>query len=232
MSSTGIKRHNVLSRQIRVRRRINCPLHPCRSIGSRMSINKMLIFHCRNCDVLQPCGFAHSTCAGAPVCHIQHPAPVGHQAGMPTFPIPFPGGTWDDYARRGRRTHSQWRFLPWLYSQNQPFYDLAYADDTALLAGTATRAQQLLHTLQAVASHSNLRLNLKKCILLRSPTSHKTDHLHKRYTCHHRAALQVPWRNAQQIRLHPQRHVTTRLAKARKHFHSLHQFWRNTDVMH
>ncbi|CAE7610120.1 Pol, partial [Symbiodinium sp. CCMP2456] len=26
-------------------------------------------------------------------------------------------------------------FLPWLYSQNQPFYDLAYADDTALLAG-------------------------------------------------------------------------------------------------
>jgi len=75
ISSTGIKRHNVLSRQIRVRRRINCPLHPCRSIGSRMSINKMLIFHCRNCDVLQPCGFAHSTCAGAPVCHIQHPAP-------------------------------------------------------------------------------------------------------------------------------------------------------------
>ena len=41
-------------------------------------------------------------------------------------------------------------------------------------AGTATRAEQLLPTLQRVASHSNLHLNLKKCVLLRSPTSHNT----------------------------------------------------------
>ena len=59
---------------------------------------------------------------------------------------------------------------------NQPFYDLAYADDTALIAGTAKRAEQLLHTLQKVASHSNLHLNLKKCVLLRSPTSQNTVH--------------------------------------------------------
>ncbi|CAE7214369.1 unnamed protein product, partial [Symbiodinium natans] len=70
--------------------------------------------------------------------------------------------------------------LPWLYSQNQPFYDLAYADDTALIASTAHRAEQLLHILQRIAAHSNFHLNLKKC--------------------------------------------------ARKHFNSLHQFWRNTDL--
>ena len=64
-------------------------------------------------------------------------------------------------------------FLPWLYSQHQPVYDLAYADDTALIAGTAKSAEQLLHTLQKVG---NLHLNLKKCVLLRSPTSHNTVH--------------------------------------------------------
>eukprot|EP00439_Symbiodinium_sp_Y106_P086170 s397_g31.t1 len=67
-------------------------------------------------------------------------------------------------------------FLPWLYSQNQPFYDLAYADDTALIAGTAKKAEQLLHILQKVAAHSNLHLNLKKCVLPRSPASHNTVH--------------------------------------------------------
>ena len=50
------------------------------------------------------------------------------------------------------------------------------ADDTALIAGTATKAEQLLHILQKVAAHSNLHLNLKKCVLLRSPTSHNTVH--------------------------------------------------------
>ncbi|CAE7256982.1 unnamed protein product, partial [Symbiodinium natans] len=68
--------------------------------------------------------------------------------------------------------------LPWLYSQNQPFYDLAYADDTALIASTAHRAEQLLHILQRIAAHSNLHLNLKKCVLLRSPTSQNTVHFH------------------------------------------------------
>ena len=121
------------------------------------------------------------------------------------------------------------QFLPWLYSQNQPFYDLAYADDTALIAGTANRAELLLHTLQKVASHSNLHLNLKKCVLLRSPTSQNTVHftngtpltieLHAKY-------LGVTLSSDGSSH----RDVLTRLAKARKHFNSLHQFWRNTDL--
>ena len=121
------------------------------------------------------------------------------------------------------------QFLPWLYSQNQPFYDLAYADDTALIAGTAHRAELLLHTLQKVASHSNLHLNLKKCVLLRSPTSQNTVHftngtpltieLHAKY-------LGVTLSSDGSSH----RDVLTRLAKARKHFNSLHQFWRNTDL--
>ncbi|OLP86514.1 hypothetical protein AK812_SmicGene32374 [Symbiodinium microadriaticum] len=52
--------------------------------------------------------------------------------------------------------------------QNQPFFDLAYADDTAIFTGTAERGQQVLHTLREVAAHSNLSLNYKKSVLLRS----------------------------------------------------------------
>ena len=63
---------------------------------------------------------------------------------MPTFPIPLFGGAWDDHARRGRSPHSKREFLPWLYSQNQPFYDLAYADDTALLAVAAEANSKVL----------------------------------------------------------------------------------------
>ena len=77
--------------------------------------------------------------------------------------------------------------------------------DTALLAGTSTRAEQLLHTLQRIASHSNLHLNLKKCVLLRSPTSHNPI----TFTDGTPAARQVPWRHPQQRRLHPQRHHDT-----------------------
>ena len=120
-------------------------------------------------------------------------------------------------------------FLPWLYSQNQPFYDPAYADDTALIAGTASRAEQLLHTLQKVASHSNLHLNLKKCVLLRSPTSQNTVHFTNGTPLtieQHAKYLGVTLSSDGSSH----RDVLTRLAKARKHFHSLHQFWRNTDL--
>ena len=62
------------------------------------------------------------------------------------------------------------------------------------------RAEQLLHTLQRVASRSNLHLNLKKCVPLSSPT-HLTQYhyIHRRHASHYRAARQ-------QRRLHPQRH--------------------------
>eukprot|EP00439_Symbiodinium_sp_Y106_P049792 s1083_g6.t1 len=40
--------------------------------------------------------------------------------------------------------------LPWLLSQSQSFYDLAYADDTAIFTGTTERGQQVLHKIQEV----------------------------------------------------------------------------------
>ena len=119
--------------------------------------------------------------------------------------------------------------LPWLYSQNQPFYDLAYADDTALILGTATKAEQLLHILQKVAAHSNLHLNLKKCVLLRSPTSHNTVHITNGTPLtieQHAKYLGVTLSSDGSSH----RDVLTHVAKARKHFNSLHQFWRNTDL--
>ena len=61
--------------------------------------------------------------------------------------------------------------LPWLLSQSQSFYDLAYADDTAIFTGTTERGQQVLHKIQEVAVHSSLTLNYKKCELLRSQQS-------------------------------------------------------------
>ena len=55
------------------------------------------------------------------------------------------------------------KMLPWLLSQNQEFYDLAYADDTAIFTRAAERGQQILHQIQEVAAFSNLSLNYKHC---------------------------------------------------------------------
>ena len=49
--------------------------------------------------------------------------------------------------------------LPWVFSRQTPFYDLVYADDTALIAGTAQRAEQLFTLIENAAAHSNLQLN-------------------------------------------------------------------------
>ena len=120
-------------------------------------------------------------------------------------------------------------FLPWLYSQNQPFYNLAYAVDTALIAGTAQRAEQLLHILQRVAAHSSLHLNLKKCVLLRSPTSQNTVHFTNGTPLtieQHAKYLKITLSSDGTTH----KDIVTRVAKARKHFHALHQFWRNTDL--
>ena len=64
--------------------------------------------------------------------------------------------------------------------QNQPFFDLAYADDTAIFTGTAERGQQVLHTLREVAAHSNLSLNYKKSVLLRSSNVQSLPVPHRR----------------------------------------------------
>ena len=61
--------------------------------------------------------------------------------------------------------------MPWVFSQQTPFYDLAYADDTALIAGAAERAQQLLAVVETVASHCNLHFNWEKSVLLKSQAS-------------------------------------------------------------
>ena len=132
----------------------------------------------------------------------------------------------------GQELTARGEFLPWLYSQNQPFYDLVYADDTALIAGTAQRAEQLLHILQRVAAHSNLHLNRKKCVLLRSPTSHNTANFSQ--TAPHSQSNNTPnilaLHSAATVPLTASQDVLTRVTKARKHFNSLHQFWRNTDL--
>ena len=98
-----------------------------------------------------------------------------------------------------------------------------------LLSRVCNCRERLRHTLQKVASHSNLHLNLKKCVLLRSPTSHNTLHFTNGTPLtieQHAKYLGVTLSSDGSSH----RDVVTRLAKARKHFHSLHQSWRNTDL--
>ena len=61
--------------------------------------------------------------------------------------------------------------LPWVFSQQTPFYDLAYVDDTALIAGTAQRMEQLLTLVENTAAHSNPQRNGSRSLLLKSPSS-------------------------------------------------------------
>ena len=91
-------------------------------------------------------------------------------------------------------------FLHWLYSQNQPFYDLAHADDTALIAGTAKRAEQLLHTLQQVAAHSNPPPEPEEVRTATLPYLTQHGPLHQRHPTHHRATRQIPRSHSQQRR--------------------------------
>ena len=77
--------------------------------------------------------------------------------------------------------------------------------------------------------NSNLHLNLKKCVLLRSPTSQNSVSFYngtpltiERHTKDFGVTLSSDGSSHENI--------VTRLAKARKHFHSFHEFWRNTNV--
>ncbi|CAE7260206.1 Pol [Symbiodinium natans] len=119
--------------------------------------------------------------------------------------------------------------LPWLYSQNQAFYDLAFADDTALMSGTAAKTEQLLHAVQTTAAHSNLRLNVKKCMLLRSPASsgavHFTDGTPVQQVDHAKYLGVILSSDSSS-----HRDVVQRIAKARKNFNALHSFWRHADI--
>ena len=119
--------------------------------------------------------------------------------------------------------------MPWVFGQQTDFYDLAYADDTALVASTAERAEQLVALTETTAAHSNLALNWEKCLLLKSQYS---KNLVRNLTgaaikeVEHAKYLGVVLSRNGSCR----KDVTERLAKARKHFNTLHLFWRHTGL--
>ena len=120
--------------------------------------------------------------------------------------------------------------LPWVFSQQKtPFYDLAYADDTALIAGTAQRTEQLLALVENTAAHSNLPLNWSKSLLFKSPSSQ--NHVYNQHGEMVKEAEYARYlgvilsRNGSSLK-----DVTERLRKARKHFGTIHHFWRNTGL--
>ena len=119
--------------------------------------------------------------------------------------------------------------MPWVFGQQTNFYDLAYADDTALVASTAERAEQLVALTETTAAHSNLALNWDKCLLLKShysrnPVRNLTGEEIKEVE--HAKYLGVMLSRNGSCR----KDVTERLAKARKHFNTLHHFWRHTGL--
>ena len=119
--------------------------------------------------------------------------------------------------------------MPWVFSQQTPFYDLAYADDTALVAGTADRAEQLLSIVETIASHSNLQLNGEKSVLLKSPSSQNpvyNQHGNNVKEVEHAKYLGVFLSRNGTMR----KDVTECLRKAKKHFNTRHHFWRHTGL--
>ena len=112
--------------------------------------------------------------------------------------------------------------MPWVFSQQRHFYDLAYADDTALV-------EQLLGVVESTAAHSNLTLNWGKCLLLISPASR--NHVYNatggmvKETEHAKYLGVILSRNGT-----ARKDVNERLAKARKHFSTLHHFWRHSGL--
>ena len=100
-----------------------------------------------------------------------------------------------------------------------PFYDLTYADDTVLIAGTAQRTEQLL----TLVAHSNLQLNWSKSLLLKSPSSQNhVFNQHGEMLEHAKYLGVILSRNGSS-----KMDVTERLKKARKHFATLHHVWRH-----
>ena len=90
---------------------------------------------------------------------------------LPTLTVPFPDRAQHDMFDVDKQLLEDGGLLPWVFSQQPPFYDLAYADDTALIAGTAQRTEQLITLVAKTAAHSNLQLNWSKSLLLKSPSS-------------------------------------------------------------
>ena len=58
-------------------------------------------------------------------------------------------------------------YIPYVHSAQVPLFDLAYADDTLIVARTARVAEFALHSIESIALQYNLRLNKSKCEYLR-----------------------------------------------------------------
>ncbi len=63
--------------------------------------------------------------------------------------------------------HEQLGHLPWVHSSDHPLSQLAYADDTMVVARSAALTERRLQTIQSKAFQFNIKLNLKKCELIR-----------------------------------------------------------------
>jgi len=141
-------------------------------------------------------------------------------------------------------------FLPTLHSQKHPLFDLAYADDTIILAKSAATTQRILHLIQDTAAQYNLKLNMGKCELLRTNASNPV--YFKTVLSPHTLTGTTPPKQVQakhQAKYlgviitpqskHPQtgkyqgyhdKDITARLQKGRDGFKKLHKFWRHTNI--
>ena len=62
-----------------------------------------------------------------------------------------------------REVEEHFGHKPWVHSAANPVTDLAYADDTLVVARTAEVAETILHSIQRTAKQYGLELNLGKC---------------------------------------------------------------------
>ena len=58
-------------------------------------------------------------------------------------------------------------YVPYVHSAQYPLTDLAYADDTLVIARCARIAQLIVHSIETVATTYNLTLNRGKCEMVR-----------------------------------------------------------------
>ena len=118
--------------------------------------------------------------------------------------------------------------LPTLHSQQRPLFDLAYADDTIIVARTAQRTQQVLHLIESTAAQYNLNLNTAKCELLRMNV-----HTDVHFTAGNTVKVKQTARYLGVIlRADGFTHtdVAARIGKARAGYKKLHSFWRHADI--
>jgi len=138
------------------------------------------------------------------------------------------------------------RQIPTIHSQNTPLFDLAYADDTALIGKSADTVQRALHHIQTTAAQYHLKLNMGKCELIRMnahsdiyfydsnpltpPTTpqQRTKHLKSLTVKVKTQARYLGVYIRQDCSTHTD--VNSRLGKARAAFNKLHLFWRHSNL--